>query len=197
MAGVAGVGVEVELPGLVKTSPMVLRCAASGVLGMYSAPLWPQAASESDMQASAAQAINTLVLFLLPCSEYVFFIDLILLLFNIPSIVMTDLEFLDQAESALKAIESHCDRINDAGDADIDNQRTGGMITLTFENKSQIVVNLQKPLQEIWLATKRGGYHYKFVHGQWQDTKSAAELFANLSDCASEQAQSTLVFSSF
>jgi CyaY protein len=110
---------------------------------------------------------------------------------------MTDLEFLDQAEAALKAIESHCDSINDAGDADIDNQRTGGMITLTFENKSQIVVNLQKPLQEIWLATKRGGYHYKFVDGQWRDTKSAAELFAHLSDCASEQAQSALDFSSF
>ena len=110
---------------------------------------------------------------------------------------MTDLEFLDQAEAALKAIEATCDRINDAGDADIDNQRTGGMIILTFENKSQIVVNLQKPLQEIWLATKRGGYHYKFVNGQWQDTKSAAELFANLSDYASEQALSTLVFSSF
>jgi CyaY protein len=138
-----------------------------------------------------------LVLFLLPCFKNVFFIDLILLLFNIPSIVMTDLEFLDQAESALKAIESHCDRINDAGDADIDNQRTGGMITLTFENKSQIVVNLQKPLQEIWLATKHGGYHYKFVDGQWRDTKNGAELFANLSDCASEQAQSVLVFSSF
>jgi CyaY protein len=108
---------------------------------------------------------------------------------------MTDLEFLDQAESALKAIEATCDRINDAGDADIDNQRTGGMIALTFENKSQIVVNLQKPLHEIWLATKRGGYHYKFVNGQWEDTKNGLELFKNLSDCASEQAQSALVFS--
>jgi CyaY protein len=107
---------------------------------------------------------------------------------------MTDLEFLDRAELALKAIEASCDRINDAGDVDIDNQRTGGMITLSFENKSQIVVNLQKPLQEIWLATKRGGYHYKFVNNQWQDTKSQAELFANLSSCASEQAQATLVF---
>ena len=107
---------------------------------------------------------------------------------------MTDLEFLDQAESALKAIEACCDRINDVGDADIDNQRTGGMVTLSFENKSQIVINLQKPLQEIWLATKRGGYHYKFVNGQWQDTKTQAELFAHFSDCASEQAQSTLVF---
>ena len=65
------------------------------------------------------------------------------------------------------------------------------------ENKSQIIVNLQKPLQEIWLATKRGGYHYKFVNGQWQDTKTAAELFANLSQCASEQSQATLVFSGF
>lgn len=107
---------------------------------------------------------------------------------------MTELEFLNNAESALKAIELHCDRINDAGDADIDNQRTGGMITLTFENKSQIVVNLQKPLQEIWLATKRGGYHYKFVNGQWQDTKSSAELFTHLSDCASEQANARLIF---
>jgi CyaY protein len=107
---------------------------------------------------------------------------------------MTDLEFLNQAESALKAIEAQCDRINDTGDADIDNQRTGGMITLTFENKSQIVVNLQKPLHEIWLATKRGGYHYKFIDNQWQDTKTQAELFVHLSDCASEQAQSRLVF---
>jgi CyaY protein len=107
---------------------------------------------------------------------------------------MTDLEFLDQAESALKAIEAACDRINDAGDTDIDNQRTGGMITLSFENKSQIVINLQKPLQEIWLAAKRGGYHYKFVDGQWQDTKTQAELFAHLSVCSSEQAQTELVF---
>jgi CyaY protein len=108
---------------------------------------------------------------------------------------MTDLEFLDQAESALKAIESSCDRINEVGDTDIDNQRTGGMITLSFQNKSQIVVNLQKPLQEIWLAAKRGGYHFKFVEGHWRDTKTQAELFAHLSICASEQAETDLVFS--
>lgn len=110
---------------------------------------------------------------------------------------MTDLEFLDQAESALKAIEMACDRMNDTGDVDIDNQRTGGMITLSFENKSQIVVNLQKPLHEIWLATKRGGYHYKYASGQWRDTKNGAELFVNLSVCASEQAQTKLLFSNF
>ena len=109
---------------------------------------------------------------------------------------MTDTEFLDLAENALKSIEAQCDRINEDSDADIDNQRTGGMITLTFENRSQIVVNLQKPLQEIWLAAKRGGYHYKSVNGQWQDTKGQGELFEMLSSCASEQAQTSVVFSS-
>ncbi|MDO8457586.1 MAG: iron donor protein CyaY [Burkholderiaceae bacterium] len=109
---------------------------------------------------------------------------------------MTDIEFLDLAENALKAIEANCDRINEISDADIDNQRTGGMVTLTFENHSQIVVNLQKPLQEIWLAAKRGGYHFKSINGQWLDTKGQGELFAMLSGCASEQAQCPLVFSS-
>ena len=54
---------------------------------------------------------------------------------------MTDLEFQDHAESLLRAVETSCDRINDATDADVDNQRTGGMITLTFPNRSQIVIN--------------------------------------------------------
>ena len=40
---------------------------------------------------------------------------------------MTDLEYQDLAESALQAVEAACDRINDETDADIDNQRTGGM----------------------------------------------------------------------
>lgn len=107
---------------------------------------------------------------------------------------MTDLEYQDLAESALKAIELACDRINDETDADIDNQRTGGMITLTFSNRSQIVINLQKPLQEIWMAAKAGGFHYKFNGNQWMDTKDASEFFANLSRYAGEQAGQALVF---
>ncbi|MDH5206570.1 MAG: iron donor protein CyaY, partial [Hylemonella sp.] len=65
---------------------------------------------------------------------------------------MTDNEFLDRAEVVLRCIEANCDRINDESDADVDNQRSGGMITLVFPDKSQIVINLQKPLHEIWLA---------------------------------------------
>ena len=107
---------------------------------------------------------------------------------------MTDPEFMDHAEALLRSIEVCCDRINDNSDADIDNQRVGGMVTLVFSNKSQIVVNLQKPLHEIWLAARSGGHHFRTVDGHWRDTKSGAEFFAELSRCASEQAESALVF---
>ncbi|MYZ51796.1 iron donor protein CyaY [Malikia spinosa] len=109
---------------------------------------------------------------------------------------MTDLEYMDRAEAVLQAIELACDRINDESDADIDNQRVGGMITLTFANRSQIVINLQKPLQEIWLAARSGGYHYQFDGSQWQDTKGQGEFFAHLTREVSAQAGQPLVFSS-
>jgi CyaY protein len=109
-------------------------------------------------------------------------------------IVMTDLEFLDRAELLLKAVELACDRINDEGDADVDNQRVGGMITLTFENKSQIIINLQKPLHEVWLAARSGGYHFKFDGQQWSDTKGQGEFFERLSKDASAQTGLALAF---
>jgi CyaY protein len=107
---------------------------------------------------------------------------------------MNDLEYLDHAESLLKSVEACCDRMNDENDADIDNQRVGGMVTLSFANRSQIVINLQKPLQEVWLAAKAGGFHYRFVEGQWQDTKGQGEFFEQLSRQASTQAGMPLRF---
>jgi CyaY protein len=109
---------------------------------------------------------------------------------------MTDTDFMDRAESLLARVEACCDRINDETDADVDNQRVGGMVTLTFRGGSQIVVNLQKPLHEVWMAARAGGFHYRFDGREWVDTKGNGEFFANLSECASEQAGEPLAFSS-
>lgn len=109
---------------------------------------------------------------------------------------MTDTEYLDRAEALLRAVEQACDRINDETEADIDNQRVGGMITLTFTNRSQIVINLQKPLHEVWLAARCGGFHYQWDGQAWMDTKGQGEFFSCLSRFASEQAGQDLRFSS-
>jgi CyaY protein len=107
---------------------------------------------------------------------------------------MTDTDYLDHAEALLRAIERACDRINDESDADIDNQRVGGMITLTLPNRSQIIINLQKPLHEVWMAAKAGGFHYRFDGQVWRDTKSGSEFFADLNQFASAQAGVALDF---
>jgi CyaY protein len=109
---------------------------------------------------------------------------------------MTDSEYQDLAEALLRSVERACDRINDESDTDLDNQRVGGMVTLTFANRSQVIINLQKPLQEVWMAARSGGFHYKWDGAQWLDTKGHGEFFAHLSRCASEQAGQPLVFSS-
>ncbi|MDZ7938178.1 MAG: iron donor protein CyaY [Rhodoferax sp.] len=108
---------------------------------------------------------------------------------------MTDPEYLDCAESLLRAVEAACDQINEKSDADIDNQRVGAMVTLTFANRSQIIINLQKPLQEVWMAAKSGGYHYRWAAGSWQDTKGQGEFFSALSENASQQSGLNLRFS--
>jgi CyaY protein len=103
---------------------------------------------------------------------------------------------MNLAEALLLAVERHCDRINETTDADIDNQRVGGMVTLVFANRSQIVINLQKPLHEVWLATRSGGYHYRHDGQAWMDTKGQGDFWAQLSADASAQAGLPLVFSS-
>ena len=107
---------------------------------------------------------------------------------------MTDLEYLDRAEALLASVEADCDRINESTDADLDNQRVGGMVTITFDDGSQIIVNLQRPLHEVWMAARAGGFHYKWDGQCWRDTKTRGEFFADLSKYASEQARTGLEF---
>lgn len=107
---------------------------------------------------------------------------------------MTDPEFLDRAEALLRTIEADCDRINDTSDIDVDNQRVGGMVTLTFPNRSQIIINLQKPLNEVWMAAKAGGFHYRWTDGAWRDTKTGQEFFDDLRRHAAQQAGQALAF---
>ncbi|MCC8396492.1 iron donor protein CyaY [Paraburkholderia sp. MMS20-SJTR3] len=97
---------------------------------------------------------------------------------------MSDSDYLTRAEAVLAAIESAVDDI----DADIELERSGNVLTLEFENRTKIIVNLQPPMKEIWIAAKAGGFHYRFNDGEWRDTRSGNEFFAALTQYATEQA---------
>ncbi|MFP3616510.1 frataxin domain-containing protein, partial [Paraburkholderia sp. SIMBA_050] len=55
---------------------------------------------------------------------------------------MSDTEYLARAEAVLASVERTVDAAND-GDHDIDLERNGSVLTLTFENGSKIIINLQ------------------------------------------------------
>jgi CyaY protein len=65
---------------------------------------------------------------------------------------------------------------------------------MTFANRSQIIINLQKPLHEVWLAARSGGYHFRFDGQQWSDTKGQGEFFQRLTQDATTQSGMTLSF---
>jgi CyaY protein len=96
----------------------------------------------------------------------------------------------------LSAIEAAADRWLQEDVIDIDTQRTGGLLELVFPNDSRIIVNTQPPLQEIWLAARAGGFHYRHVHGRWLDTRDGSEFFDALSRHASAQGGIELSFGS-
>jgi CyaY protein len=92
------------------------------------------------------------------------------------------------AHEALALIESAADRWLDGDTIDIDCARSGGMLTLTLPNRSQIIVNAQPPLRELWLAAQSGGYHFRWQGDQiWGDTKTGVSFWQVLSDCLTEQ----------
>ena len=107
---------------------------------------------------------------------------------------MTDLEYHEKTSAVLASIEARVDAWLQDDVVDIDTQRTGGLLEMSFPNGSKIVVNTQPPLREIWLAARSGGFHYKFVDGCWRDTRDGRELFEALSACTSEQAAQALRF---
>ncbi|OIJ43694.1 iron donor protein CyaY [Massilia timonae] len=109
---------------------------------------------------------------------------------------MTETEFLDLADLTLKQIEDAFDRLNDEDVIDVECKRSGNVLEIEFiDNGSKIIVNSQAPLQEMWVAARSGGYHYKRVGDEWRNTRDDSEFFASLSRYASEQggAQVSLV----
>jgi CyaY protein len=107
---------------------------------------------------------------------------------------LSDTEYQRISAAVLARIEATTDRWLQDDVIDIDSQRTGGLLELSFPGGSKIVVNTQPPLHELWLAARGGGYHYKWDGAHWRDTRDGSEFFAALSLHASTQGGKALQF---
>lgn len=92
------------------------------------------------------------------------------------------------------AVLDHIEEALDASGADVDFERKGdGVLDLEFANGTHIVINLQAPMQQIWIAAKAGGFHFALDGHRWRDTRSGEEFFAVLSAHASQQGDGQIV----
>lgn len=101
---------------------------------------------------------------------------------------MTESEFLAAAESALGKIETALEQAADDTDLDVECKRSGNVLEIEFiDNGSKIIVNSQAPMQELWIAAKSGGFHYKRKGDDWINTRDGSEFYAALSAMISSQ----------
>lgn len=96
-------------------------------------------------------------------------------------------EFKALADAALERIESALDRVADAADLDFSRVATG-VIEIEFADGSKIIVNRHDAAEEMWVAARNGGFHYRWDGSAWRDTRDGSELMAALAVLISGQA---------
>lgn len=95
---------------------------------------------------------------------------------------MTESEFHGAVDAVLARIESSLE-----AEEDLDVDLESGILTVTCEDGSRVIVNRQTPNREIWVAARSGGFHFRWKEGAWRDTRSDDELFASLARVIASQ----------
>jgi CyaY protein len=75
------------------------------------------------------------------------------------------------------------DALKDTDPDDVDCERAGDVLTLTFRDKKRCVLNTQRPTRQLWLAANARAWHFSYDEAQtkWLDDKRhTEELFATL-----------------
>lgn len=103
---------------------------------------------------------------------------------------MTESEFLDVSDAVFAQIEMALDDI----EFDVDTLRAGNVLEIEFEDGSKVIVNRHAANQEIWLAARSGGYHYRLKDTQWINTRGDGELFADVAIAISAHAGAAFHF---
>ena len=96
---------------------------------------------------------------------------------------MNDSEFHQIVDDHFMAIE---EALDDAM-VDFDYETSAGVLKFAFSDKSQIIINRQEPLHQIWVATKFDGHHFELTNGQWVDNRSGAEFLELVSQSIERQ----------
>ncbi|MSQ73272.1 MAG: iron donor protein CyaY [Betaproteobacteria bacterium] len=97
---------------------------------------------------------------------------------------MTETEFNDMTEAVLARIAEELDAADAGCECEL---KAVGVLEVEFDDGSRMVINRHAAAQEIWVAARAGGHHFRYQDGAWRDTRDSAELYAALSRMLSRQ----------
>ena len=87
---------------------------------------------------------------------------------------LSEARFHDLVDETQEKLED----IFDESDLDIDMENSAGVLTVKFENGSQLIFSRQEPLRQLWLAAVSGGFHFDYDEEseRWMCDKSEEQL---------------------
>ena len=99
---------------------------------------------------------------------------------------MTPSEFEKLADAMMERIA----RLVEESGAECDCESKGsGVLELEFSNGTRIIINRHSAAQEIWVAARSGGHHFRFDGSAWIDTRDGRELLGAISALVREQSR--------
>jgi CyaY protein len=107
---------------------------------------------------------------------------------------MDESRYQHLASDALGKVES---MFEDVDAEDVDVERSGDVITLTFRDRRKCVVNTQRPTRQIWLAANARAWHFGYDEksSRWLDDKDpSVELLSRIAGIVKELAGIELNF---
>lgn len=71
---------------------------------------------------------------------------------------LTEARFHDLVDATQQSLED----IFDESDLDLDLENSAGVLTVKFDNGTQLIFSRQEPLRQLWLAARSGGFHFDY-----------------------------------
>lgn len=105
---------------------------------------------------------------------------------------LTEARFHGLIDDLQQAVED----IFEDSDLDIDLENSAGVLSVRFENGSQLILSRQEPLRQLWLAARSGGFHFDYdeAAGRWICDASGDSLGELLARVTLEQVGEELEF---
>jgi CyaY protein len=103
---------------------------------------------------------------------------------------MSQLDFDALSESALEQIRQALEA--SGMDADVE-LKAEGVLEVEFEGGSKMIINRHRAAQEIWVAARAGGFHFRWDGAAWRNTRDGTELFTALSKLVSAESGAAVV----